>query len=82
MPPRGELRRRWRASSAPGRCSRPIRILHVNHGTQLLALGRANEALDSFERALSLQPKDAVTHYNRGLALLRAQASRRGAGEL
>ena len=38
-------------------------------GLSELARGRGNEARAAFDRALSLQPGDAETHYNRGVAL-------------
>jgi Flp pilus assembly protein TadD len=32
-------------------------------------LGRADEALTSFDRAIARAPHDAEAHYNRGIAL-------------
>src|SRR5215472_811217 len=42
---------------------------HNNLGNVLLALDRAAESLERFERALQLNPNYAEAHYNRGNAL-------------
>jgi tetratricopeptide (TPR) repeat protein len=41
-----------------------------NRGADLFSLGRYQEALDSFDRALALKPDKAMYWFNRGNALL------------
>ena len=42
-----------------------------DYATALGLLGRLDASLDAFDRALTLKPDDAATHYNRGLILER-----------
>src|SRR5256885_8397470 len=43
--------------------------LHTNRGTELLAVGRPAEAVESFDRAIGSSGTGASPHHNRGLAL-------------
>jgi len=53
-----------------------------NQGNALLDLDRAEEALASFDRAVTLQPDYAEAYNNRGNALLRLGETSGGAREL
>lgn len=44
---------------------------HNNHGQALFRAGDVARAIESYERALVLQPSYPETHYNRGVALAR-----------
>ena len=43
--------------------------LHTKRANTLHALGRFDEALDGYARAIALNPLAALAHYNRGIAL-------------
>ncbi|MBV9985355.1 tetratricopeptide repeat protein [Bradyrhizobium sp.] len=45
-------------------------LYHSNHGLALAGLKRFADAIESYDRALSLRPDDAELRYNRGNALL------------
>lgn len=47
----------------------PQAAYYCNQGTVYRALGRLEEAADSYRHGLELQPEDALTHYNLGVAL-------------
>jgi tetratricopeptide (TPR) repeat protein len=57
-------------ASANGNNS-PEFVSQVNRGNELLAQGKAAEAVEVFKEAMRLNPKDDDVHYNLGLALAR-----------
>jgi Flp pilus assembly protein TadD len=48
----------------------------------LLRLGRFDEAIDQFDGALQVQPKDAWSLYGRGLAKLKKGATAQGQADI
>ena len=58
-----------RATIAHWRYSPSNAAVHNNRGSLLHSLGRYDEALKAFDRALALQPSLPTTWHNRGLAL-------------
>ena len=61
--------RRWRATTARLRCSPNFAEALFNRGWTLHELKRLEEALASYDRALTVRPDLAEALYNRGLTL-------------
>ncbi len=55
---------------------------HSRRGDALLLLGRAEEALEAFDKAIVLTPEDGYVRYNRGMALLRLERREEAKAEL
>ena len=74
------LRQLGRHAEALGRASAAVTLegsayAHCQEGAVLLDLGRASEALASFERAIALEPQCVEAHNYRGMALQQLQRS-------
>ena len=54
-------------------------MAHNNRGNALGGLGRHEEALASYDKAIELDSGYATAHYNRGSALHHSKSDRRGA---
>ena len=63
------MMRRWRATTARSLCGRTMPRRTTIAAMPWMELKRHDEALASYDRALTLRPDYAEAHYNRGNAL-------------
>ena len=47
-------------------------MAHINLATGLIAQGKSDQALGEYDRAIELDPINALARFNRGLTLLEA----------
>ena len=68
--------KRCRASTAPSRSTRDSATDWLNRGATLHGVGRVEDAIASYDKAIALDPDFCVTHCNRAHALLDAGPQR------
>ncbi len=75
-------RRRWPTSTARWRCGRTMPEDHCNRASALADLGRLDEALQGFNRAIALMPADGAGLFQPRRCADAARAAGRGAARL